>query len=65
MVEAGANFLSEDQMLDAITHAHKLMEPVFQMQLSLQKEMGKTKRPVRAPDWDKDLVKKLTTWPPR
>ena len=59
MVEAGANFLSEDQMLDAITHAHKLMEPVFEMQLSLQKEMGKTKRPVRAPDWDKDLVKKV------
>jgi polyribonucleotide nucleotidyltransferase len=60
MVEAGANFLSEDQMLDAITHAHKLMEPVFEMQLSIQKEIGKPKRPVQAPAWDPELVRKVT-----
>lgn len=59
MVEAGANFLSEDQLLDAITHAHKLMEPVFQMQQAIQKEIGKAKRTVKTPDWDKDLVKKV------
>ena len=59
MVEAGANFLSEEQMLDAITHAHKLMEPVFAMQLSIQKEIGKPKRAVNPPAWDKDLVKKV------
>jgi polyribonucleotide nucleotidyltransferase len=44
MVEAGANFLSEEQMLDAISHAHKLMEPVYEMQLEVQKAIGKPKR---------------------
>jgi polyribonucleotide nucleotidyltransferase len=59
MVEAGANFLTEEQMLDAITHAHKLMEPVFQMQLAIQKEIGKPKRTVNPPAWDKDLLAKV------
>lgn len=59
MVEAGANFLSEDQMLDAITYAHKLMEPVFEMQLSIQKEIGRPKRTVNPPAWDPELVKKV------
>jgi polyribonucleotide nucleotidyltransferase len=60
MVEAGANFLSEEQMLDAITHAHKLMEPVFEMQLALQKEIGKPKREVKIPNWDKNIQKQVT-----
>jgi polyribonucleotide nucleotidyltransferase len=60
MVEAGANFLSEEQMLDAITYAHKLMDPVFEMQRSVQKEIGKTKRAVNPPGWNPDLVKKVT-----
>ena len=59
MVEAGANFLSEDQLLDAITHAHKLMEPIFEMQLSIQKEIGKPKRKFSPPAWDPELVKKV------
>ena len=44
MVEAGANFLSEAQMLDAIGYAHNLMKPLFDMQLEVQREIGKTKR---------------------
>jgi len=52
MVEAGANFLSEQQMLDAITHAHRLMEPLFELQIQLQKEIGKPKREVPGPSWD-------------
>jgi polyribonucleotide nucleotidyltransferase len=59
MVEAGANFLSEEQMLDAISHAHKLMEPVFEMQNSIRKEIGKQKRAFSPPAWDKDLHKKV------
>ncbi|NDE15633.1 polyribonucleotide nucleotidyltransferase [bacterium] len=46
MVEAGANFLSEAQMLDAITFAHKTMEPIFALQLEVQKAIGKEKRGV-------------------
>lgn len=43
MVEAGANFLSEDQMLDAIEFAHKAMQPFFDFQIAIQKEIGKEK----------------------
>ena len=59
MVEAGANFLSEEQMLDAITHAHKLMEPVFQMQIEVQKEIGRQKRTVTPPSYDPELQRKV------
>ena len=59
MVEAGANFLSEEQMLDAISHAQKLMEPIFAMQLAVQKEIGLPKRSVKAPNWDKDILAKV------
>ena len=40
MVEAGANFLSEEKMLDAFDHALKLMQPLFDMQIQIQKEFG-------------------------
>lgn len=60
MVEAGANFLTEEQMLDAISHAHKLMEPIFNMQIALQKEIGKQKRPTPGPSWDMGLYKTVT-----
>jgi polyribonucleotide nucleotidyltransferase len=43
MVEAGAKFLSEEQMLAAIEFAHKSMEPIFAMQESIRKEIGKPK----------------------
>ena len=46
MVEAGANFLSEAQMLDAINFAHKTMEPIFELQLEVQRAIGKEKRQV-------------------
>ena len=59
MVEAGANFLTEEQMLDAITHAHKLMEPVFEMQIALQKEIGHKKRPFLPPQWDQTILNKV------
>jgi polyribonucleotide nucleotidyltransferase len=59
MVEAGANFLTEEQMLDAINYAHKLMEPVFEMQIALQKSIGKPKRSVSEPAWDATVKKKV------
>lgn len=43
MVEAGANFLSEEQMLDAIEFAHNAMKPLFDFQIAIQKEIGKEK----------------------
>jgi polyribonucleotide nucleotidyltransferase len=44
MVEAGAKFLTEEQMLDAISYSHELMQPLFDMQTEIQKTLGKPKR---------------------
>lgn len=59
MVEAGAKFLTEEQMLDAINYAHQLMEPVFDMQIALQKEIGKPKRPILGNGWNQEIQKKV------
>jgi polyribonucleotide nucleotidyltransferase len=43
MVEAGAKFLTEEQMLDAISFAQEAMAPLFALQLEMQREIGKEK----------------------
>ena len=43
MVEASANFLSEEKMLEAIAFAHEHMEPLWKMQREVQQEIGKEK----------------------
>ncbi len=52
MVEAGANELSEDEMLDAIMFGHKAIKELCLFQEEIAKEIGKTKREVNlyAPD---------------
>ncbi|MES2745924.1 MAG: polyribonucleotide nucleotidyltransferase [Bdellovibrionota bacterium] len=44
MVEAAANFLSEAEMIEAISFAHKSMKPIHDLQLEIQREIGKTKK---------------------
>src|SRR5262249_23050261 len=60
MVEAGANFLTEEQMLDAITHAHKLMEPLFEAQEEIRRAIGKQKREDPPPARYEALVAEVT-----
>jgi polyribonucleotide nucleotidyltransferase len=60
MVEAGANMLSEEKMLEAINYGHKLMEPLFAMQMEVQKEIGKPKREVTTQTIDSDLRASIT-----
>lgn len=59
MVEAGANFLQEDQMLDAITTAHNWMKPLFDVQLEVQKLIGKPKRPVIKKTFEPELYERV------
>ena len=47
MVEAAAQFLSEDEMIAAISWAHELMKPLFELQLEVQKQIGKPKRELK------------------
>ena len=56
MVEAGANFLSEQKMLEAIEFAHEAMKPLFEMQKDIQKEIGKPKWEVITKEHDQTLV---------
>jgi DNA polymerase III epsilon subunit family exonuclease len=44
MVEAGAKILPEDVMADAILFAHRALQPLIDLQLELQKAVGKAKR---------------------
>lgn len=55
MVEAGANFLSEEKMIEAIEFGHKAMKPIFDMQLSIQKEIGLPKREIAPAAKDESL----------
>lgn len=52
MVEAGANELSEDVMLDAIMFAHEAIKQLCDFEIEIAKEIGKEKRVVSlyAPD---------------
>src|SRR5262249_22163310 len=59
MVEAGANFLSEEQMLDAITKAHQMMKPLFDVQVEVQKLIGKPKRQIAPKAFDKALYEQV------
>ena len=59
MVEAAANFLPEEKILDAINHAHKIMQPLFDLQLEIQKEIGKEKWVIESPKTDEELHTKI------
>ncbi len=47
MVEAGANELSEDEMLDAIMFGHEAIKKLCEFQIEIAKEIGKAKRTVK------------------
>lgn len=59
MVEASANFLSEQKMIDAITFAHDSMKPIFEMQEQVQKEIGVPKRDLVVEQTDQSLWDKV------
>ena len=61
MVEAGANFLSESQMLDAISTAHEWMKPLFDVQVEVQKLIGKPKRAIAKRDVNEALAERVLT----
>ena len=45
MVEGGAKIVPDDIMLEALFAAHEALQPIIDLQLQLQKAVGKTKRP--------------------
>ncbi|MBN1267817.1 MAG: polyribonucleotide nucleotidyltransferase [Anaerolineales bacterium] len=62
MVEAGADEVDEDTMVEAIRFAHEAMQPLIDLQLQMKAEVGKEKRSYisfSAPDGIEEAVK---TW---
>jgi polyribonucleotide nucleotidyltransferase len=56
MVEGGADFISEKDMVDAIFFAHREMQPVIELQEKLKEAAGKPKRPHVSTEPDEQLV---------
>jgi len=59
MVECGANEIPEDVMVAALELGHKSMQPLIELQLKMQAEVGKPKREVKLAIPDADVRKKV------
>lgn len=59
MVEGGADNVSEADMVKAIMAAHKAIQPLLEMQLTLQKKLGKAKLTVATVQQDSELIAKV------
>ncbi len=57
MVEGGADFISEQEMLDAIFFAHENLQPLIELQEKLKESAGKPKRLFMPPEKDEALIK--------
>ncbi|HXD10815.1 MAG TPA: polyribonucleotide nucleotidyltransferase, partial [Anaerolineales bacterium] len=59
MVECGANEIPEDVMVAALELGHKSIQPLIDLQLQMQAEVGKAKREVNLAVPDADIRKKV------
>ncbi len=60
MVEGEAEFLTEDEMLDAIFFGHEALQPLLQAQEELTKLVANAKREFSVPEKDAALVARVT-----
>jgi polyribonucleotide nucleotidyltransferase len=59
MVEAGANEISEAEILDALDIAHSAIKKICALQRDLAEKVGKEKTPIEAAAVDQDLLAKV------
>ena len=59
MVEAGANEISEAEILDALDIAHSAIKKICALQNELAEKVGKEKTPITAPSVDPELLAKV------
>jgi polyribonucleotide nucleotidyltransferase len=59
MVECGANEVPEDAMVAALELGHQSIQPIIDLQLKMQAELGKPKREATFNLPDEDLAKKV------
>jgi polyribonucleotide nucleotidyltransferase len=59
MVEAGANEVSEELMVEALDFGHKAIQPLIQAQKELAAKAGKPKREVKTNPLDDELIQRI------
>jgi polyribonucleotide nucleotidyltransferase len=59
MVEAGANEISEAEILDALDIAHSEIKKICALQRELAEKVGKDKTPIESPKVDEGLLSKV------
>jgi polyribonucleotide nucleotidyltransferase len=59
MVEGGAEFVSESEMIEAIFYGHEAIQPMLDMQIEMKKAVGKAKRQIEIPEIDGELESKV------
>lgn len=62
MVEAGANEVSEDQVVEALEYAHKAMQPAIALQEELAKKVGVEKFEYELVKPNEEVQKKVNEW---
>jgi polyribonucleotide nucleotidyltransferase len=60
MVEAGANEVTEELMVEALAFGHQALQPLIQAQLELAQQAGKAKREVKTFPVDEDMIQRIT-----
>ena len=60
MVEGNANFVSEDDLLEALFFAYEAIQPILDMQEALKSKCGKSKKSFEAPQKDESLVSRVS-----
>ena len=62
MVEGGANFITEDIMLEAMIFGHQSLQKALDIQEEMKREIGKPKVIVPPPSVDAELKEKITSF---
>ncbi|MBW1850785.1 MAG: polyribonucleotide nucleotidyltransferase [Deltaproteobacteria bacterium] len=60
MVEAGCDFISEADVIDAIFYGQDAVQPMLDMQEELRREVGKPKRVIPPENVDEDILEKIS-----
>jgi len=59
MVEGGARMVPEDTILEALFLGHEAIQPLFDLQDQIKREVGKSKRPILRVEQDKELARRV------
>jgi len=59
MVEGNAQFVGEDDLLEALFYAHESIQPILDMQETLKSKCGKSKKSFEPPQKDESLVVRI------